>query len=338
MIKRILIIGLGSIGRRHLRLARQINPQAQIAVLRHGIDINIPSGADYVFFTMADALEFAPQIAVIANPATFHLSSALPLAKAGIHLLIEKPLSTTTIGVSDLLALCKKTNTVLAIGYNLRFLKSLQKFKSLVDDKVIGNVLSVRSEVGQYLPSWRMGGDYYQSVSARRELGGGVLLELSHELDYLRWLFGEVEWVSAIQCKQSCLKIDVEDTAHVLLGFAPKTGGVSVIASLDMDFIRHDTVRQCTVIAEDGSLRWNGLTGTVEIYKPGSEGWETIFFHQYQRDESYFAEWENLIACVLGDKVPLVTGEDGLAVLRVIDAVRESSSTNRVVTLELEVR
>ena len=106
--------------------------------------------------------------------------------------------------------LAKKAKTVLAIGYNLRFLSSLQKFKSILDDKIIGDVWSVRSEVGQFLPSWRPNSDYRKGVSAQYALGGGVLLELSHDIDYLRWIFGEVAWVQAVLAQQSDLEIDVE--------------------------------------------------------------------------------------------------------------------------------
>jgi predicted dehydrogenase len=135
MIKRILIVGLGSIGKRHLRVARELLPQAEIAVLRHKIYGTIPEGADHVFSTMVEALAFMPQMAVIANPATFHLAAAMPLAELGVHLLIEKPLSATSEGVEELLKICKATGAVLTIGYNLRFLQSLQKFKSILDDK-----------------------------------------------------------------------------------------------------------------------------------------------------------------------------------------------------------
>ena len=121
MIDRILIVGHGSIGKRHLRLAREFLPQAEIGVLRHKVDLTIPEGADYVFSTMVEALAFAPNLAIVANPATIHLSTAMRLAEAGVHLLIEKPLSVISEGVTDLIETCKKTNVVLAIGYNLRF-------------------------------------------------------------------------------------------------------------------------------------------------------------------------------------------------------------------------
>lgn len=333
MIKRILIVGLGSIGKRHLRLAREFLPQAEIGVLRHKVDLTIPEGADHVFSTMVAALSFKPNLAVVANPAIMHLSTAMQLAEAGIHLLIEKPLSVTSEGVTDLIETCKKTNAVLAIGYNLRFLQSLKKFKTMLDDQVIGSVWSVRCEVGQYLPSWRPNSDYRQGVSAQDALGGGVLLELSHEIDYLCWIFGKMDWVQAVLTQQSDLEINVEDIAHLVIGFEANGLEKALVASVNLDFIRRDTTRQCTAIGKLGSLRWNGIAGTVELWSIEIQAWQEIFRHQAAPDEAYAAEWKSLIACIEQGSQPLITGTDGLEVLRVIDASRLSAKAKRQVEI-----
>lgn len=326
-IKRVLVVGLGSIGQRHLRLARELLPHADIRVLRHQECDSTPEYADGCFSRIEQALDFAPQIAVIASPATFHLDMARSLARAGVHLLVEKPLAASLDGIPLLLESCRAQGLVLLTGYNLRFLPSLQRFRRELKESRIGRVLSVRCEIGQYLPSWRPDADYRQGVSARRELGGGALLELSHELDYLRWIFGEVDWVKATLSRQSGLKIDVEDTAHLILGFVPEDDGRRLIGALNMDFIRHDAVRLCVAIGEDGSLRWNGLTGVVEHLEAGSKEWREIFRHPHQRDESYQAEWQHFLACVKGQSAPLVSGEDGLRVMQIIEAARQASES-----------
>ncbi len=327
MISRLLIVGLGSIGIRHLRIARELFPDADIRVLRHEECLSIPEYANGCFSTIEQAVAFSPQIAVIANPAPFHISVAKQLADVGVHLLIEKPLSLSVDGVPQLIETCHKQGSVLMTGYNLRFLPSLQRLRTLLLENTIGSVLSVRCEIGQYLPSWRPEADYRQSVSARHELGGGVLHELSHELDYLRWIFGEVEWVNATLSRQSTLEIDVEDTAHLTLGFLPVVDKFQLIGTVNLDFIRHDTTRSCTAIGENGTLRWNGLTGIVELYEAGAKEWRELFRHHHQRDDSYLAEWRNFIDCVNEHKKPLVTGEDGLKVLQIIEAARISAAS-----------
>lgn len=327
MINRILIVGLGSIGQRHLRLARDLLPKADIRVLRHQAGSAVPATANGGVFSIGDAIAFAPQIAVIASPAPFHIATAQALAEVGVHLLIEKPLSASLDGVTRLLETCHQQGTVLLTGYNLRFLPSLQRFRDLLSEHVIDRVLSIRCEIGQYLPSWRPDSDYRQGVSARCELGGGALLELSHELDYLRWIFGEVDWVKATLSHQSSLELDVEDTAHLTLGFVPAGDGHQLIGAVNLDFIRHDTTRLCTAIGEKGSLRWNGLTGGVALYEAGAKEWRELFSHPHQRDDSYLAEWQNFIDCVNEHKTPLVTGEDGLKVLQIIEAARISAAS-----------
>lgn len=327
LINRVLIVGLGSIGKRHLRLARELLPDADIRVLRHQACASIPENANGCFSSLEQAIDFSPQLAVIASPATFHMDAAQPLARAGVHLLIEKPLSAAFDGVPQLLGACREQGTALLTGYSLRFLPSLQRFRAMLKEHAIGPVLSVRCEIGQYLPSWRPDADYRQGVSARHKLGGGALLELSHEIDYLRWIFGEVDWVKATLSRQSSLEIDVEDSAHLILGFAPAEDGSRLIGTVNMDFIRHDTTRLCTAIGENGSLRWNGLTGVVEQFEAGAKEWREIFYHQHRRDDSYLAEWQHFLVCINEQKTPLITGEDGLQVLRIIDAARQASES-----------
>lgn len=333
LIKRILIVGLGSIGQRHLRLARQMVPQADIRVLRHQATDSVPVGADGVFSRIDEAVAFAPQIAVVASPAPFHVATAEALALVGVHLLIEKPLSSSLTGVKKLLKTCEEHGSILMTGYNLRFLPSLQRFRDLLGEGVIGKTLSVRCEVGQYLPSWRPNNDYRQGVSAQQALGGGVLLELSHELDYLRWIFGEIDWVKASLCRQSSLEIDVEDTAHLTLGFSPRQEGWQLVAAVNLDFVRHDATRFCIAIGEKGSLRWNGLTGEVALYRSGATEWEVLFLKQPQRDESYLTEWGLFIDCVTKQIKPIVSGIDGMCVLEIIEAARLSATIGQKVSV-----
>ena len=335
LINRVLIVGLGSIGKRHLFFAREQIPNADIRVLRHKVSKDLPQYSNGCFFSIEDAIQFAPQIAVIANPASHHISIAKKLAEIGVHLLIEKPLSNNLNGVSELIEICQKQNSCLLTGYNLRYLPSLKYFRELIGENIIGNVLSVNCEVGQYLPSWRSDSNYHQGVSAKRELGGGALLELSHEIDYLRWIFGEVKWVKASLSQQSALEIDVEDTVNIIMCFMPSSSRHKLIASVNLDFIRHDTSRLCTAIGETGSLRWNGITGEVSIYKSDSKDWCQLYSYKHQRDESYLAEWKDFLSCVTKNKTPWITGDDGLKVLQIIEAIRKASVSDGIMLDEV---
>lgn len=330
MTERILIVGHGSIGQRHLRIVRESLPHANLAVL-------LRSGAKEVegvtcFTSMDQALAFKPLAAIIANPAPFHIDSALALARNGCHLLVEKPISTATEQVHSLLQVVREQGIVLQVGYNLRFLPSLRDFRRQVQSGRVGRILSVRCEVGQHLETWRPGNDYRIGVSARRELGGGVLLELSHELDYLRWIFGEAEWVSAWIGQQGALDIDVEDTAHLLLGMAESTGGdvvpVGPVVSLALDFLRRDMTRRCIAIGEYGSLIWDALTGTVELRSDAKPSGQFLFEHKPPRDYTYREQWLSFLGSVDKKESPLIDGYAGLAVIDLVERARQSAEAD----------
>ncbi|MBF0233415.1 MAG: Gfo/Idh/MocA family oxidoreductase [Desulfamplus sp.] len=333
-LNRILIIGLGSIGKRHLRLIRALLPEADIRILRHQPGTSVPRFADGCFSNLNEALAFEPQLAVIANPSTYHLDSALPLAKAGAHLFIEKPMAASVKGIPQLMKISRSQKSLLTIGYNLRFLPSLQFFREQLKQGIIGKVLSVRSETGQYLPSWRPDTDYRQGVSARKALGGGVLLELSHEIDYVRWIFGDIEWVSASLIRQSSLDIDVEDIAHLIAGISIPAEDSVLVANINLDFIRHDPVRCCTAIGEQGSLRWNGLKGEVSCYRADDNEWQSLFYQPHQPDESYLAQWQHILNCIKNGTPPLVSGEDGYRALQIITAARKSTACCQRIMIE----
>ena len=108
MISQILIVGLGSAGTRHLRLAREYFPNSEIKILRHRAQSAIPEFSDGCVSTLEEAILFAPQIGIIANPSTIHVHVAQELAQAGAHLLVEKPLSSSPEGVDDLIKTCKE--------------------------------------------------------------------------------------------------------------------------------------------------------------------------------------------------------------------------------------
>ena len=151
MLKRVLIVGLGSIGMRHARLVRVVVPNVEVIALRHqDYPGQLPVGIDHSVSSLADALKFSPQAAVVATPASYHLDVALPLASAGVHLLVEKPISNATHGVSGLIDACLAQGVTLMTGYNLRFSLSLQRFRELLQEQRVGAVFSIRAEVGQF--------------------------------------------------------------------------------------------------------------------------------------------------------------------------------------------
>ena len=337
MISRILIVGLGSAGSRHLRLALELFPEAEIKVLRNqGKEVDPKYGVSCVESFDA-AIQFAPQIAVIANPSTHHLPIALALAHQGTHLLIEKPLTASLAGVQKLIDTCKSNKLVLMVGYNLRFSPSLLHFFQLIKSNHVGEILSVRCEVGQYLPNWRPETDYRKGVSANHALGGGVLLELSHEIDYLQWIFGEIDWVSASLSRQSLLEIDVEDSAHLIMGFKSASSRGQLIATLSLDFIRQDLTRYCVAIGDEGSLRWDGVKGQVSVLEKGESEWKVLFTSELSNEKTYLSEWLTFIDRVNNLTVPSEQGQEEIRIMEVVESARLSSKRKAQISVS-EIR
>ena len=337
MINRVVIVGLGSIGSRHLRIARQLLPESKIKIMRHKNFTEIPLQADGCISTALEMKNFSPELAIIANPAPFHVSSAGDLLAAGAHLLIEKPISNVSADLPKLILECKISGRILATGYNLRFSPSLRKFRELLHAGIIGNIFSVRCEVGQNLADWRPGTNYRDGVTAQSKLGGGVLLELSHEIDYLRWIFGDVTWIRATLSKQGNFEIDVEDTAHMTIGFSTNDSERELIGTLNMDFVRMDQTRYCIAIGESGSLEWNGVTGEVSIFLKASNSKKLLYQHIPIRDETYIAEWEDILNAIEKSSNPFVSGEDGLRVIEIIEAARISSLTGAQIDVKKSI-
>jgi len=312
-------------------VVRTAMPHSKIMVLRHSAVSKNAALADFTTSSFNDVQGFQPQFAVLANPASLHAEMARPILAMGCHLLIEKPLATNPTDGQAIFVAAQTKGCTVQVGYNLRYLPSLQFFRDQIHQGCVGRVLSVRCEVGQSLESWRPGVDYRQGVSARRVLGGGVLLELSHELDYLAWIFGQIDWVSAWFGRQSDLEIDVEDTAHLLLQF--KSGeALPPVASVSLDFTRHDTTRRCVAIGENGSLAWDATKGTVEVCLKGNAEWQVLYRSNPERDFSYMAQWQGFIGAAAysnGRPDPVAADvEQALHVLEVVEAARNSCDQN----------
>ncbi|AXE61675.1 Gfo/Idh/MocA family protein [Candidatus Thioglobus sp. NP1] len=327
-VSKLAIIGLGSIGRRHLRLISELRPDIEVVVVRSG---NGPYSKDEklaskIFSSVSEAIKFGVEAAIISSPATFHLQQSIEFAKHGVHLFIEKPLSHSIDGVEELLKAQKDHNIVAMVGYVLRYDIGARKFKEWLTDNKIGKILHARIECGSYLPDWRPDQDYRKTVSALSELGGGVLLELSHEIDYLHWFFGKPINIQAQIINSMALDINVEDQADLLI---KSEQGYPILVQID--FNRRHVKRECSVITTEGEMTWNAVKKKV-IWKPiNSE--EQEFDYTSKRDDKYKKQLKQFIECIENGAKPHVSIMDGIKTLKLIDAAREASKNSTKVFL-----
>jgi predicted dehydrogenase len=316
----IAVVGFGSAGVRALEVLRALRPAANFLVVSRRVELGYDAQTTN---SVDDVLTFAPDAVIVTGPSTTRTDVLNRLAGLDVPVFIEKPLAHTLRDAASVLNILGPVVERSQLGYNLRFSESLIAFRDFVRGGRFGRVLRFSAETAQYLPDWRPGRDYRDTVSAQAGLGGGVLLELSHELDYLRWIFGEWDWVSAWTGTTSSLEIDVEDTALVTIGIEGDQAATQLVGQLSLDFVRRDKTRTVTAVCEGGTIRWDGIAGMVEVYDPSLSTWSTLMTDSGSQSTDE-AQWASFLSVVEQQTAPAVSVADGVAVLRAVEAIRQS--------------
>ncbi len=327
---RFVIVGFGSIGRRHARNLRTLVPDAEIIAVRRSkskLNDSLADGIDRVETDLDKVLSLELTAAIVATPATRHVEIATSFARQRVAVLVEKPISDQSHGVSELIRVSKETRVPLMVAYPLRFDWTVATLRRTIASGALGRPIWVHMDAGQYLPDWRPGVDYRSSVSSQKSLGGGALLELSHELDYLMWIFGDVREVTARSYTLGDLEIDVEDCVDILLSLDRR-----VRAHVHLDMLQRSHTRTCKVVCSGGTIECDLVEGHVRQFGPGEKTWRDTWGSQ-DNNKMYVSLLHHFLQCLRNGRRPLTTGEEGLRVLQVIEAARESSLQGRTITL-----
>ena len=317
-VKTFAVVGLGAIAKRHLKNLRVLHPKAKIyAVSSSGRKTDVPEFADSII-DINKLILCKPEYVILASPAPFHIVVAQILLEKNIPVLIEKPLSDNSQTCVAFQVFCqKKPDTQASVGYCLRFLPSAQVVKNALDQGILGTIYNVNAMVGQYLPSWRNDKDYKDSVSANKSLGGGALLELSHELDYLSWFLGELSVKHSCLRKTNELSLEVEEIANLVLFSAD-----DVYVSVHLDFIQKSTQRYCEFIGQYGRLFWDLLTNTVNFYH--ASGSETLYAGpDYNKNNMYLDMLTSFEKQLQGQESSLATIVSATKVVQLIDDAKQ---------------
>ena len=318
---KILVIGYGSIGKRHIRNLSKIGNKQISICTRNDDALKLKNKDIKIFKTVNDAVIEEFDIVVICNETSFHVETALKFAEKGCHIFIEKPISDSLEGISKLSKIAKQKKIITMIGCNMRFLPGIKLMKKLIDEESIGRIFSVLVENGSYMPDWHPWEDYKKSYAGSRRLGGGVVLTQIHEYDYLFWFFGKVHEVYAINEKFSDLKIDVEDLSASLLKFKKK-----IIAEVHLDYFQKPNYRTCKIIGTKGQIKWNWENEHVEIYDYKKKKWITKNYREkFDRNEMYVDEMKYFLKCVKTKKNPMNSINDARIVQEIALAVKKSS-------------
>lgn len=319
---KILIAGLGSIGRRHLRNLLTLGIK-DIILFRSGkATLDGDELAPYkTYHDLDEALLEQPDGVVVSNPSALHLPVALKSAKAGANLLVEKPVSDSLDGLDDLqIALDSKKKRAM-VGFHFRFHPVLREIKALLSSGDMGKVLYARQHWGEYLPDWHPWEDYRRSYAARADLGGGVVNTLSHPFDYLRWLLGDVESLSAHCAHVSSLEMDVEDHADVYLIFANGARG-----HVHLDCYQKPPSHTLEVTCEKGRILWDNADGRATIlFADGRSAKHLMPPENFERNDMFLDEMRAFMRLCAGEDMDYCSLQDGIRAQEIVEAVKRSS-------------
>jgi predicted dehydrogenase len=299
---KVAVLGQGSIGRRHASILRDL-----------GCEVTTfdPAAASDVASEEA-ALDGA-DAAVIASPSSLHERQTLAAIATGTPVLVEKPLASDVAGADRILSAASQHDAVVDVAMNLRHHPGVLGVRRSLND--IGRVVRASAWCGSWLPGWRPGTDYRDSYSARRALGGGVLLDAIHEIDYVLWLLGPARRSAGIIAHVSSLELDVEDVAHVHIEH--ESDALSVI---ELDYLDRDYHRGCRVVGELGTIDWDWTRGTVRVFGPDG----LVAEHDARPDvaPTYVAQMQRFLAVARSEMEPLVGIPAARAALEVVAAAR----------------
>lgn len=325
-VMKIIVVGCGSIGRRHISNLVSLGCEVIGVDLneeyRNWVESNLKVKTHPDFLNAINSEK--PDACWICTPPNTHIPLAKVAIENGLHVFVEKPISDSP---ADIPALIKKADNLslkVSVGYNLRFNGGLMKLKELLDSGRIGKPLYARILVGQYLPDWRPWQNYKNSYTAKKSMGGGIILDASHEIDYSRWFFGDAVKITCVAKKLSSLEVETEDNADIIIEF--KSG---VIANLHLDFIRRDYKRGCEIVGEKGSLDFV-FGDSITLYDAETREKTTINVEE-PPNEMYLRESKHFLNCISTRKPPLVGAEDGLRTLEIALTAKESAEKQKTI-------
>lgn len=299
----VLIEGLGSIAHKHISALRTIKPDVKIYALRSKFGATFEAGIINIYDY--NQLEEKPDFIIISNITQKHRLSTEKAIKIGVPIMIEKPVLPSLIAADfDLNERIKSLGIKTYVACNLRFLNVLQFLKKHLDQSKVA-INEVNVYCGSFFPDWRPNRNYKTMYSAQKGEGGGIHLELIHEMDYTVWLFGIPNILNFTTSSRSTIDIEAADYAHYILDYP------TFITTITLNFYRKETKRTIEVIFEDQTWIVDLVNGSIH------DGLGKLIYHSNQQViETYDLQMRHMIDIVKGKSDSLNTFENSLEVLK----------------------
>lgn len=329
---RVLFLGLGGVGQRHLRNLRSLRPDAAVAAVRHagrafeiGNDLKPDYTVDIVakygiqcLRDLAEGIAWKPDFAVVATPSSLHVPQVTALVQAGMPVFVEKPLATSSESLDALYALVTARGVPVGVGYHLRFHPCVRRLRELLARGAVGKVQSLEVAVHSHMPSWHgyeKPNEFYAGVKA---LGGGAVLTEIHEIDLLCWMFGRPARVAAFGGRLSELDIDVEDTVSAILDFS----GIS--CALTLSFVQTPPMRRFVVNGSSGRIAMDIPRLSIVAWDGAGDEIDRLDIPDFDRNLMFVEELSAFMAALdsAAPPVGLAQVRDGQdAALAILDAL-----------------
>ena len=323
---KIAVIGYGSIGKRHVQNLLNV-PNTEIIICTKQKIKNPNTKKIKIVKSIVECVKEKPEMGIIANETSKHITEANELVKHGIHIFLEKPLSNSTKDLKFLENTIEKQKLISQMGCNFRFHPCIMKMKELVEKGIIGEIISVSAESGSYLPDWHPYEDYTKGYAARDDLGGGIVLTCIHEIDYLYWILGDVKEVFSITGKFSNLKVTSDDMSAIILRFKN-----NVIGELHLDYFQRPNFKSCKIRGDKGVIHWNSDNNEVKIHLTNKKRWEKVLkLKNYERNKMYVDEINHFLKCVKRKKTTINNIKEGVRTLEISLGIKKSSKLKKMV-------
>jgi predicted dehydrogenase len=324
----VLVAGAGSIGRRHIQNLRDLGATVIAWREREAKARELAAEFAIPVLTDLDAALKKVDAVVVATATDRHLAVALPAARAGKAMFIEKPIAHRRDGVAELAAACR--NPVVEVGCQLRAHPTLQALKGRLAQGADGPVYTFRAVVGQRLDGWRPDADYRQAYSADAARGGGALLDLIHEIDAMNWLTGPVAAVSAETAKVSDLELRADDLANLTL-----TMGNGAVGQVQLDMLSPAYRREIEIVCRGAIYVWHYESGRLQRRAGGDAATIGEVPSGFTRNDLFVTHMRHFLRRLSDPTVPaLCSFADGVAALDIALTAKQSAASGQRLTMK----
>ena len=307
----ILVAGTGSIGKRHIKVLKDILPACRFLFVRKFAreDHYSHSVNAEVFSTVEEALQHKVDLFVVSNPSACHYEFVLKGIEYALPMYIEKPLVTKASHIAAIKEAVNKYSysQPVQVGCNLRFMPSLIQMKAALMSGRIGNVAHATFHAGQWLPDWRPGQDFSKSYSASAAMGGGVIFDLIHEIDSARWMLGQLNPLCCYSTSVESLNITSESVAMSCL-----RSSSNALVSLVVDYVSRKPLRRYQIVGDRGTLIWDLAQKKLVLQSSGQDEILCYNPNDFDMDKTYYSAMRELVCAIQQMSLPSQGLEDGL--------------------------